>query len=82
MSAMPGRAMTRPTTTYQDVGSLLPAARYARSAQALGAVLSRAERRADLYARLLADWPALVEHVQGEACQIEAMFRACGRAAR
>lgn len=74
--------MTRPTTTRDDIGSLLPAAHYARSAQALGAVLSRAERRAALYARLLADWPALVEHVQGEARQIGAMFRARGRAAR
>lgn len=68
-------ATNRSTTAYQDVGSLLPAARYARSVQALGTVLTRAQSRAACYERLI-DWPALVEHVHDEARQIEAMWYA------
>lgn len=54
--------------------SLLPAARSARSAPALANVLSRAQARAGLYERLLADWPAMVEFAQRDAAAIEALW--------
>lgn len=54
--------------------SLLDAARRARSVPARVNVWSRARTRADLYARLLADWPALVEYVQRDAREIEALL--------
>lgn len=71
--------MKRPTTTRDDIGSLLPAANYAKSKRALGAVLSRAEEKARTYERMI-DWPRLHAHVRGEADEIEAMFRGYGRA--
>lgn len=54
--------------------SLLDAARRARSVPARVNVWSRARTRADLYARLLADWPALVEYVRRDADAIAALW--------
>lgn len=54
--------------------SLLPAARQARSVASLANVLSRARERAERYAWLLADWPALVEAVRRDAAAIEAIW--------
>lgn len=54
--------------------SLLDAARRARSVPARVNVWSRARTRADLYARLLSDWPALVEYVRRDADAIEALW--------
>lgn len=58
--------------------SLLPAARRARSVPSRVNVWSRARKRADLYAWLLADWPALVEFVERDAQAIEALFYSKG----
>lgn len=54
--------------------SLLPAARRARSVSSRVNVWSRARKRAELWSQLLADWPALVEFVQRDADEIEAML--------
>ncbi len=54
--------------------SLLPAARKARSVPSRVNVWSRARRRADLWAEYLAEWPALVEFVQRDADEIEALL--------
>lgn len=54
--------------------SLLPAARQARSVASLANVLSRARERAERYAWLLADWPALVEFVRRDAQEIETLL--------
>ena len=59
--------------------SLLPAARRARSVPSRVNVWSRARKRADLYAWLLADWPALVEFVERDARAIEALCYRKGR---
>lgn len=57
------------------IGSLLPAARNARSARSLANVAAHAEQLAGDYARLLADWPALVEWRRSEAERIRALAR-------
>lgn len=54
--------------------SLLPAARRAASVASLAIVLSRARERADRYAWLLSDWPALVDAVERDAKAIEELF--------
>lgn len=53
--------------------SMLPAARKARSVPSRINVLSRARKRADLWSRLLADWPALAEFARRDAEAIEAL---------
>lgn len=54
--------------------SLLPAAQRARSVPSRANVWTRARTRADLYARLLSDWPALVDAVERDAKAIEELF--------
>lgn len=59
-----------------DNMSLLEAARNARSVPSRVNVYSRARKRHDLWARLLADWPALVEFARRDAQAIEALLYA------
>lgn len=47
--------------------TMIDAARSAKSTPALVNVATRARKRAAAWARLLADWPALVEHAQRDA---------------
>lgn len=54
--------------------SLLPAAQRADSVRGRVNVCARARARADIYARLLPDWPALVEYVKRDARAIEALL--------
>lgn len=54
--------------------SLLPAAQRAGSVRGRVNVWGRARARADIYARLLPDWPALVEYVKRDARAIEALL--------
>lgn len=56
---------------------MIETARSAKSTSALLNVATRARERAACYARMLADWPALVEAVERDAKAIEAMF--CAR---
>lgn len=53
--------------------SLLGAAQSARSQASRLNILSRARNRANLWAWLLADWPALVEFARDELHEIEAL---------
>lgn len=54
--------------------TMIEVARSAKSTPALVNVATRARDRADCYARVLADWPALVEVVERDAKDIEALF--------
>lgn len=54
--------------------SLLPAARRARSVGGRACIAARARKRADLWARQLAEWPALVEYVERDAQAIESLL--------
>lgn len=55
--------------------SLLDAAKAARSYTGLLNVHGRAQKRAALWTRQLARWPAMVEFAQKEADEIEALVR-------
>ena len=56
--------------------TLIELARDAKSTPALVNLATRARERAQCYARVLADWPLLVETVERDAKEIEAMFYA------
>lgn len=53
---------------------MIELARTAKSTSALVNLATRARDRAECYARLLADGPALVEHAQRDAQAIEALL--------
>lgn len=61
---------------------LLPEAKAAKSRRGLLNVLGRAQTRAALWARLLADWPALVEIARRDADAVEALYEARVEAAQ
>lgn len=56
--------------------SLLPAAQRAKTTWGLTNIGSRARKRADLWERLLSDWPgnALAEFARQDADAIDALF--------
>lgn len=54
--------------------TMVELARDAKSTPALVNLATRARDRAECYARVLADWPLLVETVERDAKEIEAMF--------
>lgn len=54
--------------------TMIEIARSAKSTPALVNLATRARDRAECYARLLSDWPALVETVERDAAAIEALF--------
>lgn len=56
--------------------TMIDAAHRAKSLPSLVNLLVRAQYRADVYARMLPEWPALVETVERDAKAIEALFYA------
>lgn len=60
--------------------SFVSAACSASTPTARANIAARARKRADLWSRMLADWPALVDFAERDAARIEALQREQERA--